>query len=71
LKPIAHLNKLKEIIIDEIDDENWVFKILKNNKICSIDYIIKGDTLDYENFIYPKYHIGIFMKEDSNISVST
>jgi hypothetical protein len=67
LMPIAHLSKLKEIIIDEIDDEKWVFQILKNNKICSIDYIIKGDTLDYENFIYPKYHIGIFMKEDSNL----
>jgi hypothetical protein len=36
--PIAHLSKLKEIIIDEIDDG---FSNAKNNKICSIDYIIK------------------------------
>lgn len=66
LKPLAHLNKLKSIVIDEIRDEKWVFQILKNNKICSIDYIIKGDTLDYENFVFPKYHIGISMKEDAN-----
>ena len=65
LKPIAHLYKLKEIKIDEISDEKWVFQVLKNNKICSIDYIIKGDALDYENFIFPKYHIGLSMKEDS------
>jgi hypothetical protein len=65
LKPLAHLNKLKSIVIDEIRDEKWVFQILKNNKICSIGYIIKGDILDYENFIFPKYHIGLSMKEDS------
>jgi hypothetical protein len=65
LKPIAHLNKLKEIKIDEISDEKWVFQVLKNNKICSIDYIIKGGVLDYESFIFPKYHIGLSMKEDS------
>jgi hypothetical protein len=65
LKPIAHLNKLKEIKIDEISDEKGVFQVLKNNKICSIDYIIKGDALDYENFIFPKYYIGLSMKEDS------
>lgn len=64
LKPIAHLNQLKEIKIDEINDEKWVFQILQNNKICSIDYIIKGGILDYENFIFPKYHIGLSMKED-------
>jgi Leucine-rich repeat (LRR) protein len=28
LMPIAHLSKLKEIIIDKIDDEKWVFQIL-------------------------------------------
>lgn len=65
LKPIAHLNQLKEVKIDEISDETWVFQILKKNKICSIDYIIKGDILDFGNFIFPKYHIGFSMKDDS------
>jgi hypothetical protein len=35
LKPIAHLNKLKEIKIDEISDE-WVFQILQNNKFVQL-----------------------------------
>ena len=64
LKPIAHLNRFREIKIDEISDEKLVYQILKSNKICSIDYIIKGDVLDLGNFIFPKYHIGISMKEN-------
>lgn len=64
LKPIAHLNQLKEVKIDEISDEKYVFQILKSNKTCSVDYIIKGDILDFGNFIFPKYHIGISMKEN-------
>lgn len=68
LKPIVHLNRLKHLKIDEINSEEGVFQILKNNKNCSVDYIIKGDTLDYEKFIFPKYHI-ILSKKDDSISI--
>jgi hypothetical protein len=37
---LLHLNKLKEIKIDEISDE-WVFQICKITNLFS-DYIIKG-----------------------------
>lgn len=63
LKSITHLNKLKHIKIDEISNEKEIFPLLKNSKNCFIDYIIKGNTLDYENFIFPKYHIGFSRNE--------
>jgi hypothetical protein len=63
LKPIAHLKQIKKVQMDEISDEKEVFHILRNNKNCYIDYIIKGNTLDYENFIFPKYHIRFSRKE--------
>lgn len=66
LKSITHLNKLKYIKIDEIRNEKEIFQLLRNNKNCSIDYIIKGVNLDYENFIFPKYHIG-FSRNESTI----
>ena len=65
LRPIVHLNNLRQIKIDEIYDETDVFKMLTINKNCSIDYIIKGGTLNCENFIFPRYHIGF--SRDNNL----
>lgn len=68
LKAITHLKKLRKVNIDEINNENEVIEILKNNKICSVNYIIKGNDTDFENFIFPKYHI-ILSKKENNISM--
>lgn len=68
LKAITHLKKLRKVSIDEINNENEVIEILKNNKICSVNYIIKGNDTDFENFIFPKYHI-ILSKKENTISI--
>lgn len=68
LKAITHLKKLRKVNIDEINNENEVIEILKNNKICSVNYIIKGNDTDFENFIFPKYHI-ILSKKENTISI--
>ncbi|UQD56860.1 hypothetical protein [Flavobacterium sp. K5-23] len=68
LKAITHLKKLRKVNINEINNENEVIEMLKNNKICSINYILKGNDIDFENFIFPKYHI-ILSKKESNISI--
>ncbi|WP_035669395.1 leucine-rich repeat domain-containing protein [Flavobacterium sp. 83] len=68
LKAITHLKKLRKVNIDEINNENEVVEILKNNKICSVNYIIKGNDTDFENFIFPKYHI-ILSKKENTISI--
>ena len=68
LQPIKHLNKLTKINIDTIGDENEVFQILKNNDNCSIKYILKGDSIDFDKFIFPNYFIYI-SKQQNKISI--
>lgn len=68
LQPIKHLNKLTKINIDKIEDENEVFQILKNNDNCSIKYILKGDSIDFDKFIFPNYFIYI-SKQQNQISI--
>ena len=68
LQPIKHLNKLTKINIDTIEDENEVFQILKNNDNCSIKYILKGDSIDFDKFIFPNYFIHI-SKQQNKISI--
>jgi hypothetical protein len=68
LQPIKHLNKLTKINIDTIEDENEVFQILKNNDNCSIKYILKGDSIDFDKFIFPSYVIHI-SKQQKKISI--
>jgi hypothetical protein len=68
LQPIKHLNKLTKINIDTIEDENEVFQILKNNHNCSIKYILKGDSIDFDKFIFPNYVIHI-SKQQKKISI--
>lgn len=65
LLAIRHLKKLNKIEIDTIKDENEVFHILKNNNNCSINYILKGGDIDFENLIFPKYLVNISKKENS------
>lgn len=67
-KAITHLKKLRKVNIDEINNESEVIEIIKNNKICSVNYIIKGNDSDFENFIFPKYHI-ILSKKENTLSI--
>lgn len=68
LQPIKHLTKLKKINIDTIENENEVFQILKNNDNCSTKYILKGDSIDFDKFIFPNYFIYI-SKQQNQISI--
>jgi hypothetical protein len=65
LQAIKHLKKLNKIEIDTIKDENEIFQILKNNNTCSINYILEGGNIDFENLIFPKYLVNISKKENS------
>lgn len=65
LHAIKHLKKLNKIEIDVLKDENEVFHILSNNNTCSINYILLGDKIDFENLIFPKYLVIIKKKENS------
>lgn len=65
LHAIKHLKKLNKIEIDIIKDENEVFHILRNNNTCSINYILEGGKIDFENLIFPKYLVIISKKENS------
>ncbi len=65
LQAIKHLKKLSKIEIDTVKDETEVFHILKNNNTCSINYILQGGKIDFENLIFPKYFVIISKKENS------
>ena len=67
LKPIAHLKNLKKIDVYLIEDETDALMILKNNPICSMDYIVSGSATDFDNFNFPCYHI-IIHKNETQIS---
>ncbi len=67
LKPIAHLKNLKKIEADLIEAEIDALTILKNNPICSMNYLISGGTTDFDKFIFPFYHI-IITKNETQIS---
>jgi hypothetical protein len=65
LQANKHLKKLNKINIDTIEDENEVLTIIRNNKKCSVYYILKGGDLDFENLIFPKYLVHISKNENS------
>ena len=65
LQAIKHLKKLNKIEIDTVKDENEVLHILRNNNTCSINYILQGGEIDFENLIFPKYLVSISKKENS------
>jgi len=65
LHAIKHLKKLNKIEIDTLKDENEVLHILRNNNTCSINYILQGGDIDFENLIFPKYLVNISKKENS------
>ena len=67
LKPIAHLKNLKKIDVYLIEDEIDALMILKNNPICTMDYIVSGSATDFDNFNFPFYHI-IINKNETQIS---
>jgi hypothetical protein len=67
LRPIAHLKNLKKIDVDLIEDEIDALMILKNNPICSIDYMVSGSATDFDKFNFPFYHI-IIHKNETQIS---
>jgi len=67
LKPIAHLKNLKRIKAYLIEDEIDALMILKNNPICTMDYIVSGSATDFDNFNFPFYHI-IINKNETQIS---
>lgn len=68
LKPIAHLKNLKKIEVHLIEDEIDALMILKNNFDCVLDYIVKGNEIDFNKFIFPFYHVMI-MKEKKQIKI--
>lgn len=67
LKPIAHLKNLKKIEVDLIEDEIDALTIVKNNLTCTVDYLISGSPTNFDEFIFPFYHINIH-KEEKQIS---
>jgi hypothetical protein len=68
IKPIAHLKKIKELKVGLIDDETYALNILKNNHICTVKYIIKGDKIGFENLIIPYFQL-IITKDENQIVI--
>jgi hypothetical protein len=68
IKPIAHLKKIKELQVGLIDDESDALKILKNNPICKLIYLIKGGVIGFENLNIPYYHV-IITKDKNQIEI--
>lgn len=64
IKPIAHLKNIKELYLGLIDNEKDILNILKNNTVCSVNYLIKGEgETDFENFTFPFYRMTIIQNE--------
>ncbi|SNB23947.1 hypothetical protein NO004_140013 [Flavobacterium psychrophilum] len=69
IKPIAHLKNIRELYLGLIDNEIDVFNILKNNPVCSVNYLIKGEgETDFENFTFPFYRM-IIIQNESKIEI--
>ncbi|EOG6904498.1 hypothetical protein ACLH3R_001096 [Flavobacterium psychrophilum] len=69
IKPIAHLKNIKELYLGLIDNEIDILNILKNNPICSVNYLIKGEgKTDFENFTFPFYRM-IIIQNESKIEI--
>lgn len=66
VKPIAHLQKLTNLQFGLIDNETDVLHILRNNPVCTVNYLLKGDDLDFENFTFPYYNM-LIIKNESKI----
>jgi hypothetical protein len=68
LKPIEDLIKIKQITCTEIVEDNPVYSLLKNNKNLTVNYLIKGEELDFDKLLFPLYRISV-VKTNANIDI--
>ena len=68
LKPIEDLKKIKQITCTEILEDNTVYSLLKNNKNLTVNYLIKGEDLDFDKLSFPLYRVSV-VKTNSKMDI--
>ncbi|WP_288984193.1 leucine-rich repeat domain-containing protein [uncultured Flavobacterium sp.] len=68
LKPLLNHNKIKNIRLEEIENEADLLEIISNQEECSAEYIIKNSTELY-GLTFPKYWVFIKLKKET-LSIS-
>lgn len=71
LKPLLKHKKIKNIQLEEIENEADILEIISNQEECSAEYIIKNST-ELHGLTFPKYWVFIKLKKETlTISMSS
>lgn len=68
LNPIEDLKKIKQINSYGILDDKSVYSLLQKNKNLTINYLIKGEVLDFDKLSFPLYRVSV-VKTNSKIDI--
>jgi hypothetical protein len=64
LKPLLHHKKIKNIKLEDIEDEADILEIISNQEECSTEYIIKNST-ELHGLKFPKYEVFIKLNKET------
>jgi hypothetical protein len=71
LKPLLKHKKIKNIKLEEIENEADLLEIISNQEECSAEYIVKNNT-ELNGLTFPKYWVFINLYKDNlNITMSS
>lgn len=71
LKPLLQLKKIRKIVLDDIENEEDIFEIITNQDACSVQYLIKNNSV-LQGITFPKYWVFIYFNNDKlNISMTS
>lgn len=71
LKPLLHHKKLKKIVLEDIENEEDIFEIITNQEACSVQYLIKNNSV-LQGITFPKYWVFIYFNNNKlNISMTS
>ena len=71
LKPLLKHKKIKNIKLEEIENEADLLEIISNQEECSAEYIVKNNT-ELNGLTFPKYLVFINLYKDNlNITMSS
>lgn len=71
LKPLLQHKKIRKIVLDDVENEEDVFKIISNQEACSIEYLV-SNSYALHGIMFPKYWVFIYFNKDKlNISMTS
>lgn len=71
LVPLLQYKRLKKIVLEGIENEEHVFEIITNQEACSVQYLIKNNSV-LQGITFPKYWVFIYFNNDKlNISMTS